>query len=173
MEFNIPDYTINFIRNLKKIDIPDPCNYLEIGICEGRSAIHMLDKYLQHDKSRYTGIDIRPLPNIFTNLEPYKDKTTIMIGDSAVCMEKLEEEQFDLIYIDGNHHLHFVYSDSFYAFRLLKNGGTIIWDDYEHKDYKVKEAIELFLHNNKWIGFEYEILFKNWQIGCKIRKING
>ena len=38
---------------------------------------------------------------------------------------------FDLVYIDGSHSAKDVLLDSLLAWRLLRPGGAMIWDDYE------------------------------------------
>ena len=38
---------------------------------------------------------------------------------------------FDLIYIDGSHSAKDVLLDSLLAWRLLRPGGAMVWDDYE------------------------------------------
>ena len=40
---------------------------------------------------------------------------------------------FDLIYIDGSHRRDDVMVDSLLAWSLLREGGFIIFDDYEHE----------------------------------------
>ena len=42
----------------------------------------------------------------------------------------MEGRKFDLIYVDGSHEAEDCLSDSVLAWRLLKPGGFIIWDDY-------------------------------------------
>jgi predicted O-methyltransferase YrrM len=49
---------------------------------------------------------------------------------SQIEMRKLPLESFDFIYIDGSHMAEDVLEDAVLAWRLLKPGGLIIFDDY-------------------------------------------
>jgi predicted O-methyltransferase YrrM len=79
-----------------------------------------------------------------------------------------EYETFDFIYIDGSHRREDVYSDSKYAYRLLKMGGIIAFDDYfwniEFEDkliphFAIKDFIKeynpkiLIDENSKYCGY--------------------
>jgi SAM-dependent methyltransferase len=61
---------------------------------------------------------------------------------------------YDLIYIDGSHDFDDVLSDAIYAFRILKPGGVIIFDDLFHRvekgfDKSVLRALDLFITSKK------------------------
>ena len=45
-------------------------------------------------------------------------------------MLKLNDDFFDIIYIDGNHEPEYVLEDAVLSFRKLKKGGIMIFDDY-------------------------------------------
>jgi predicted O-methyltransferase YrrM len=57
---------------------------------------------------------------------------------STEAMKKMLDDghagTFDFIYIDGSHMAADVLSDGCYAFRLLKQGGWIYFDDYNWTD---------------------------------------
>lgn len=59
------------------------------------------------------------------------DVCTPIKGRSVDVMERLEKESFDLIYIDGDHHLDAVREDIRKALPLLKDGGILCGDDLE------------------------------------------
>ena len=42
----------------------------------------------------------------------------------------MEDNFFDIIYIDGNHEPEYVLEDAVLSFRKLKNNGIMIFDDY-------------------------------------------
>ena len=44
---------------------------------------------------------------------------------------KLQDDFFDIIFIDADHEPHSVIEDAVLAFRKLKKGGILIFDDYE------------------------------------------
>jgi predicted O-methyltransferase YrrM len=57
---------------------------------------------------------------------------------------------FDLIYVDGSHRRDDVIMDSLLAWRLLKEGGLLIWDDYLCDTHlpaaeRPQQAIDTFL----------------------------
>lgn len=52
-------------------------------------------------------------------------------GDSADALVRFEIESFDLVYIDGDHHLDVVRKDIERAAALLKDGGLLCGDDLE------------------------------------------
>ena len=59
-----------------------------------------------------------------------KDKIIIKRGFSNNEILKLEDNLFDIIYIDGNHEPEYVLEDAVLSFRKLKINGIIIFDDY-------------------------------------------
>jgi len=73
---------------------------------------------------------------------------------SEVFPELLEKysEQFDLIYIDGDHRASAVYIDAINSFKLCKSGGVIIFDDYSWGKFYNEEATSLGI--DKFL-FEY------------------
>lgn len=58
--------------------------------------------------------------------------------------------QFDLIYIDGDHRASAVYIDAINCFKLCKNGGIIIFDDYgwgkKYNEEATNVGIDKFLN---------------------------
>ena len=112
-------------------------HYLEIGVYEGRSFFWMLENVLTHPTSRGTGIDIfipsqieqRFLDN--AKLSGQGQKVTSIKGYSQVELRKLPLESIDVIYIDGSHTADDVLTDAVLAWGLLKNGGFIVFDDFD------------------------------------------
>jgi predicted O-methyltransferase YrrM len=67
-----------------------------------------------------------------------KDKVSIHRGFSSDILKKPElmDRQYDIIYIDGDHHSWSALEDAVLAFPLLKSGGLLIFDDYLYGDIK-------------------------------------
>lgn len=110
-------------------------HYLEIGLYEGRSAIWVLENILTHPTARLTGVDVFDGPykeKFFANVERSgsKDKVKAIAGYSQVALRGLPLNSFDIIYVDGSHSKDDVLEDAVLSWRLLKEGGVIIFDDY-------------------------------------------
>ncbi len=61
---------------------------------------------------------------------PVEKKITQLFGDSKHFDEIPYEKKVDLIFVDGSHALSYVYSDSEKAFKMVSDGGLILWHDY-------------------------------------------
>jgi predicted O-methyltransferase YrrM len=119
-------------------------NYLEVGLFEGQSLLWMLENILTHPTARATGIDPFSDPIyaskdsktykeiLYSNLNASgsEDKARIIEGYSQTELRKLPLESFDIIYIDGSHNSADVLEDAILSWRLLKDGGVLIFDDY-------------------------------------------
>jgi predicted O-methyltransferase YrrM len=109
--------------------------YLEIGLFEGRSAIWMLENILTHPTARLTGIDVFDGPykgRYFANIERSgsSGKVTTITGYSQLELRGVPLKHFDIIYIDGSHSKDDVMEDAVLCWRLLREGGLLIFDDY-------------------------------------------
>ncbi|UVK55109.1 class I SAM-dependent methyltransferase [Mesorhizobium sp. AR02] len=146
-----------------------PLNILEIGSWEGRSAIFFLE-YCH--RSRITCIDpfaggqneYVTLAGGFAQIErrfdantaSYAGRVTKLKSISSKALIDLQDQKrsYDLIYIDGAHDRDAVHVDSLLAWPLLKNGGTIIWDDYAWErqqpiETRPEEAINVFVASRR------------------------
>ena len=95
-----------------------------------------------------------------------KKKETSQQFFNSFNENKLGNEIYDLIYVDGSHYVDDVYFDAINSFRVLKKGGIIIFDDYLWFYYKnfhknPISAINLFYKTRK---NELEILYVYEQI---------
>ncbi len=54
----------------------------------------------------------------------------MITGFSQVELRALTQDRYDIIYIDGSHATKDVLEDAVLSWRLLKNGGILIFDDY-------------------------------------------
>jgi predicted O-methyltransferase YrrM len=148
-----------------------PVNYLEIGTFEGRSMVWMLENVLTHPTSRATGIDFHIRPSYLGNLALAKgcDKVKNIQAMSHRALKTLPAETFDLVYIDGSHQTQDVLIDAVMAFDLVKDGGLILFDDYElfyswQAGQRVKNAIDAFVAGYRdrleVVHHEYQVLVK-------------
>ena len=143
---------------------------LEIGSFEGRSACWLLeyiltgegasldcvDTFMGSMETAASGIDTAGLLECFKeNTRPWEARVTAHIGLSEAVLPALDK-LFDVIYIDGSHTAKDTLTDAVMAWRLLKVGGLMIFDDYEWKLYAEEElnpklGIDTFL--NSYIGW--------------------
>jgi predicted O-methyltransferase YrrM len=155
--------------------------YLEVGLFEGQSACWMLENVLTDPTARLTGID--PFLDIYDPHypEPYKnvlfsnlklagaeEKCRIIEGFSQTELRKLPLKSFDIIYIDGSHMRADVLEDAVLSWRLLKDGGILIFDDYRMpgttREEKPKSAIDTF---HAFFGNHFEVLHVGYQAVLK------
>lgn len=111
--------------------------FLEIGSFEGYSAVWLLDQILTHDSSHLTCIDIFENEeaeclydlNISRSSAPHR--VTKLKGSSDDELIQLGKNNFDFIYVDGCHEQVNILQDAVLAWRLLKAGGVMTFDDYQ------------------------------------------
>jgi len=126
---------------------------MEIGTHEGRSAVWALQNVLTHPGARLLCIDIKEHENLAGNLlaTGQNYKADVQIGASRDVLWRLGNYLFDFAYIDGSHWPCDVLEDAVLAFRRLKVGGVLGFDDYLWNDPSFNEhgtpkiAIDAFL----------------------------
>ncbi len=164
--------------------------FLEIGSFEGCSANYFVDYFLSGSNSKITCIDpwikysestvakLDEWDNVINestydifvrNTKANSDKIIIKRGLSKDILPTLQQE-YDFIYIDGDHSEKAVWIDATLSFAILKVGGTMIFDDYEWNvgDKSPKDAVDRFL---KEYSDKIKVLFINEQVG--IQKISN
>ena len=136
---------------LQKVNIDEykdrPIKYLEIGTFFGANLLSVADSYGLHSDSKLycidPWIDYEDYPEykdeqstiyngFLKNIDAssVKDKIVVNRGYSNCEVPKLEDDFFDIIYIDGNHEPDYVLEDAVLCFRKLKKNGIMIFDDY-------------------------------------------
>lgn len=118
-----------------------PINYLEIGVFHGANIISIANSYGKHTKSKLycidPFIDYKDFKDIYRtymyNIKSngVSEKITTFKGFSKDIAPKLDDNFFDIIYIDGDHEPESALEDAVISFRKLKIGGYMIFDDYE------------------------------------------
>ena len=139
-----PSYTTDYIssfcedwaRVLAPIAGRPGVRLLEIGSFEGRSATWFLKHVLTDESSRIVCVDVFWRPGLEARfdhnirLADRHGQVRKLKGNSADVLATLEPASFDAIYVDGGHEAATVLLDALLAWRLLKPGGTLIFDDY-------------------------------------------
>lgn len=145
--------------------------YLEIGAWEGMSCVWMLENVLTDPAAHLSALDLFEDPvkgRFLRNMERTgaKDKTTLILGLSQVELRRLPLHAFDIIYIDGSHEAPDVLEDAVLSWRLLKDGGILIFDDYLMHPAadplsRPKISIDFFY---KLYGRHFEVVHSQFQL---------
>lgn len=176
-DMNIVPWCITFSKVFKRTD---PLRILEIGSWEGRSSLFLLtyfpqahltavdtwagtDQYEYNATSQLSDLELR----FDQNLSPFKTRLTKRKGSSLSVVPQLIEEnqEFDLIYVDGSHFADDAFTDATNAWRLLKQGGLMVFDDvmwpcFPRARANTAWAINMFL---TYHAREYKVLHAYYQ----------
>jgi SAM-dependent methyltransferase len=154
---------------------------VEIGSFEGRSACWIVQNLLTGENSRlicvdpfadYLGQEANFDHNVLT--AGCGERIVKLRGRSHQLLPHLAAESFDFIYVDGSHQMLDVLQDAAMCWRLVRSGGLLVFDDYEHSLFpdsfgmSAGPAIDTFLAA---IHGEYEPIFQDWQVA--VRKTQG
>jgi hypothetical protein len=140
----------------------EPIKYLEIGAYQGANVCSLVKTYATHKDSEIHCVDpwfdydgyneyktkqqtnySKFLRNI-SKLDPEDiQKIHIHRDLSKNVLPTFKDDMFDMIYIDGNHHRTYVLEDAIHAFRKLKPGGWMIFDDMHHEE--VDNDVQCFM----------------------------
>lgn len=170
---------------LKKF-VDKEINCLEIGSYKGDATEKMLVHLCTNPKSRVYAVDTwegsPEYPNMdFSLIEKEFDENIEKSGrknqlikmkmlSSKALMKLIQDKiMFDFIYIDASHEAKDVLSDAILSWEILKEGGIIIFDDYQwdklKEDYsRPKLAIDSFISIYKP---ELKVLFSKYQLGIE------
>ncbi len=98
-------------------------------------------------------------------LKKFKDNVHLIKGNSNDILKKIDMSKIDYVFLDGGHAYQTVKNDLFYSFPVIKNGGTILCDDYDLSYAPgIKKAIDEFVISK---DLKSEILFNRF---AKIEK---
>lgn len=131
-----------------------PKKILEVGSWEGNSTcflmerlhgpleIHCVDTW--EGGAEHKGLDMSAVKTRFDNNTSFamsnakEDvKLKVHVGRSDAILSQMQPDYggyFDFIYIDGSHTAADVLCDAVLAFRLLRSGGVMCFDDYLWRD---------------------------------------
>jgi predicted O-methyltransferase YrrM len=145
--------------------------FLEIGSYEGRSASWLLETILTDDTARLDCVDRfrEDYSGRFDHnvaIAGGASKVTKLQGYSQEILRGLPLYSYDGAYIDGSHAAADVLEDMILTFRLLKQGGILILDDYEwfeHADPLREPQLGIDAFLNVFAG-QYEVLHKYYQV---------
>jgi len=163
-------WNVNLQNSVNKIydKLPThPMNVIEIGCFEGYGTLKLSEMFCTNQLSTITCVD--PFEDVYVkgntefsdidpifigqydkfvnNTQDIKDKMVVYRDYSDNALPKLQKQNYDFVYIDGDHSENGVYKDGVNSFYLLKSGGIILFDDYywQHKTQITKNGIEKFI----------------------------
>jgi hypothetical protein len=162
-----------------------PSHILEIGSLEGLSASYLLwrlpqarltciDTFAGSPELESTSIDFDRVEKVFDANVALVDSERVrkLVGDSRMMLldVELHGATFDLVFVDGSHHGLDVIVDAALSWRLVADGGIVIFDDYSwawpgtDRVERPGPAIDAFL---SLIDGTYELLFKDDQVAVR------
>jgi len=184
----IPTWTEVFNNTDRKVK-----DVLEIGCYEGRATVWLCENALTEVGGTYDVVDTFEGSLIESGMVHVKNRQaqglsrieenfrhnisffpeidfTIYKGYSQKVLPQLSEEKmYDLIYIDASHRADDTLVDAYFAHKLLKPGGILIFDDFAWKDPKDMSPInspELGIRMFAQLYLEqYDVLFQGYQVG--------
>lgn len=87
------------------------------------------------------------------------DIITVYEGDSRNILPSLNNEYYDIIFIDGGHEYNIVKSDIEHGFKKLKKGGIIVLDDVsitkeQYFEYDLKNASSVMIETDTYTFYD-------------------
>jgi predicted O-methyltransferase YrrM len=169
----------NFENHLTKFKGKPNLKFLQVGAYTGDASDWLLssilldpsstltdvDTWEGSDEREHKAMDFNAVYGIYLNrMDKYENVMSIK-GDSSYVLPSLKE-QYDFIYIDGDHTEKAVYRDATNAWPLLKTEGILAFDDYlwgddVHPSLRPKLAIDRFLEEKQG---EYVLLSQDYQV---------
>ncbi len=158
---------------------------LEVGSFEGRSACWWLENILTHPTSTLTCVDTFSVvlggvvyERHGTRFDRNMARTGAahrvrkLKGRSRDILPHLPPSSFDLVYVDGAHNVAEVMFDALLVWPLLREGGSLIFDDYAlgrelRGGLSARApglAINAFL---TLVPGEFELLHSGWQLSLR------
>ena len=106
---------------------------LEVGTYRARTTYAL---YLNCPEAEITSYDIQNLDSEYRDRLMLEPRVSLRLESFQEAEEKLKrEKQYDFIFIDGSHKVEDVVRDSLLAFKIVADGGVIIWHDYRTNGY--------------------------------------
>ena len=148
-------------------------HFLEIGAYEGRSTCWLINNIGEGG----TIYSIDPFVGMEEIEERFKNNTREAVKGTKVischvkstsyqALAKMisNKQEFDFIYIDGDHDPATTLADAAMAWGMLKTGGVMLFDDYEYPQEPTKVGIQGFMQG--FVG-KYDLVLQNYQLAVK------
>ena len=154
--------------------------FLQIGAFTGNASVWLVDNVLTQknsvledvdtwsgsDEQEHKEMDWLDVERTYDSRIAFRPNVIKYKMDSKEFLRSVEEPTYDFIYIDGDHTAEGVLQDAVLAWRLLKAGGIMAFDDYLWEDPRGVEfqpgwSIDTFVGAVK---DESEVLLSNSQV---------
>jgi predicted O-methyltransferase YrrM len=135
----------------------------EFGTCTGRTTYHLgrnssddakivtltlhpdqVSSYIHSGRDNETAHEVAINESNYTKFfysgTDIEHKITQLFMDSKDLDETQYPEMYDLIFIDGSHAYSYIKSDTEKALKMLKNGGIILWHDYNENIPEIRDV---------------------------------
>ena len=84
-------------------------------------------------------------------LSKFKNNIHLIKGNSNKVLPKIDMSKIDFVFLDGGHEYETVINDLKHCLEVLKNGGTVLCDDYDLQQAPgVRRAIDEFVKKNNF-----------------------
>lgn len=173
----------NFETHLKEYAGKPDLKFLQIGAFTGDASLWMLNNILTDPSSKlkdvdtwegsneevHKAMDFNDVRQTYNNKVLKHSNLSLPMQMTSTEFFKDNEDEFDFIYIDGDHTASGVIDDAIMGWAALKPGGIMAFDDYTwaHEDgvlYMPHEAINFFM----WVKQgQYETITVNSQVWIK------
>lgn len=154
---------------------------LEVGAFEGKSTIWISETYLNHSDSRLTVVDPflssdkttdvtnETINRFLTNIKKSNNFSKIVffkdLSENSLSLFLYEKRKYDLIFIDGSHLSRDIILDIALSWRMLKDGGYLVMDDYNNDNSEIKSCLHFWFDCLE--KDEYEKIFDKYQVIVK------
>lgn len=169
----------------------DSRRFLEIGSFEGRSAVWIIENMMKQGDEllcidTWAGGEEHSTVNMGAVEQRFDRNTAEALTKNPVTLHKIKDtstyglshqmrwmpapqKMFDFIYIDGSHQAPDVLCDAVMAWRVLRDGGVMVFDDYMWGDprmplHRPKIAIDAFMNI---FAAEMIVLHIGYQVAIK------
>ena len=169
----------NFENHLTKFKGEPDLKFLQVGAYTGDASEWLLssiltdptstltdvDTWQGSDEREHKAMDFNEVYDLYLKrMDKYENIMSIK-GDSSYVLPALRE-QYDFIYVDGDHTEKAVYRDANNAWALLKTEGILAFDDYlwgsdVHPELRPRLAIDKFLEEKQG---QYKLLSQDYQV---------
>lgn len=160
----------NWASHLKHISGQPNIVGIEVGVLHGDCSVYCAEQIANGKGSIHYAVDINETDYFKNNTSPYKN-IIFKKGFSYDVLRNFPNDNFaDYILIDGSHLAIDVLADAVLSWKLLKDGGILIFDDYgwgihtTDEKQKPKLGIDAFL--SAYTG-HYEMIEMGWQVFIK------